>query len=79
MVRGLGISKQDVLDAAILFAGTKNTFTAREFTEFLKVQAYGAEEEEVDELLAEFADKGELRQIGPGVYARPRVKLRAVK
>lgn len=70
MVRGLGISKEDLLDTALLFGGFKPTFTVHDFTAFLQTQAYGAQEEHVDELLSEFSDAGKLRRIGPGVYAK---------
>lgn len=70
MVKGLGISKEDILDTALLFGGFQPTFTVRDFTAFLQTQAHGAQEEQIDELLSEFAEAGQLRRVGPGVYAK---------
>ena len=69
-MRGLGIKRQDILDAAILFAGFHATFRAKDFAEFLTMQSENTDEEAVDEILGEFADTGKLRRIGPGVYAK---------
>lgn len=55
--------------AAIVFAQTKATFTAREFAEFLQVGGIPLVDEAADEFLSDMADAGRLRQIGPGVYS----------
>lgn len=66
---GLAISRRDIQDAALVFAAAHHTFTARAFTEFLQIQAHRMEEESLNELLCEMAAGGDLREIGPGVYA----------
>lgn len=64
------ITREDVLAAALIFGGFRRTFAVGEFTEFLQTQAQGLQEQDVDEMLGEFAAGGELRQVGPGVYAK---------
>lgn len=66
----LAITREDVLAAALIFGGFKRTFAVGEFTEFLQARSHGLEEEDVDEMLGEFAASGQLRQVGPGVYAK---------
>ncbi len=56
--------------AAIVFAESKETFTAREFTEFLVMGGVNIDEESADDVLGEIVGWGSLREIGPGVYAR---------
>lgn len=71
----LNISRDDILAAALVFGGFQATFTVHDFTAFIQSQAHGAEEEDVDEILSDLADEGELRCIGPGVYAKLAVPL----
>jgi len=54
---------------AVVFAETKTTFTPREFSEFVTMGGIPMDEETADEFLSDMADRNELRQIGPGVYA----------
>lgn len=56
--------------AAVVFAETKATFTARQFAEFLQMGGISVEEEEADDVLAEIVGWKGLREIGPGVYAK---------
>jgi hypothetical protein len=67
----LAIAIEDIHAAALIFGGFNATFSVSEFTEFLKSQASDLEAEDVDEALAELAGAGKLRQIGPGIYAKP--------
>lgn len=68
------LDDDDLLAAALIFGGFRSTFRVGEFTEFLQTQAHGLSEEEVDERLAAFAERGALRQVGPGVYAKPPIE-----
>jgi hypothetical protein len=67
---GLAISKQDLLDVANIIGGVFPTFTAHDYAEMLRIQAHGMDDDAANDLLLEFAQHGQLREVGPGVYAR---------
>lgn len=65
------IVKRDITDAALIMAAARKTFTAAEFAEFLRIARHEFDAETVNDWLSEMAADGRLREIGPGVYARP--------
>ena len=73
-----GIANRDLRGAAIVFAAAHETFSARDFAEFLHIGAYGIEEEAANDLLGEMVSARQLREIGPGRYARVAAAPRGV-
>ena len=65
---------RDIADSifvgAIVFAETKATFTPRDFVGFLQMGGVPLHEEAADEILSDLVGTGQLRQVGPGVYAK---------
>lgn len=72
MAFGTGISKDDILDSIVLFAVShdKPTFSARDCAAWLQMACVPLDEEKTDELMSELVDKKQLRQVGPGIYAK---------
>jgi hypothetical protein len=57
--------------AALVYAESKASFSAAEFTSFLQMGAVRIHEEQAGEFLDALVTHGTLREIGPGVYALP--------
>gem|GEM_PF-4197976 len=56
---------------AIAFAKSRETFTPRQFVDFLDTLGERRmDEEAADEFLSDMVDRNQMRQIGPGVYAK---------
>ncbi len=71
MTQSATITRQDLHDSAKLFAKMHGapTFRTRDFTAFTGMAALWLDEELANELLLEVVAAGDLREVGPGVYA----------
>lgn len=68
-IAGDAAAVESITVGAIVFAQTKTTFTPRQFSEFLQMAGVVMDEETADEFLSDLADRDQIRQIGPGIYA----------